>query len=136
MGRPRSASRRANFTRRVIRAKIDGRVEGGTAKRSTGSPIPKLLGRLRRLEFAVLYALGERSNFDVDSFKLSVLSLEADAQIQSRGRNLRRGEVQVPHEGGTGRKAARETEDIRRPASGDEDGELSPFPPGEPDEGP
>ncbi len=135
MGRRASASRRAPFTRRVKAARIDGRREGGSAKRSKTSSMSLFLGRLRRLEFAMLYVMGERSKFDVDSFKDAVLLLEADAQIESRGRNVQRSEIQVPYEGGLEGEAARAAGDFRGLASGHEDGDISPFPPGEPDEG-
>ncbi len=129
-----SASRTIPFTRRVKREKIPGRSEGGPTKSATS--FARLLGRLRRLEFAVIYLGGNRRDFQFDKFTEDVLSLEADAQIESRGGNLRRGEVQVPHEGGTAGKTPRAAENLRRSESGDEDGELSPFPPGEPDEPP
>ncbi len=133
MARKRSASRKVPFTRSVSRDKITGgRGRGRHGNRVEAAPL--LLGRLRRLEFAVLYLCGDAREFDIAKFCKSVLSLEADAKIESRGRNVRGGEVQVPHEGGTKWKAPRASENLRRPESGDEDGELSPFPPGEPDE--
>ncbi len=134
MGRRASASRRAPFTRRVKAARIDGRTEGGSPKGSKKSSISFLLSRLRRLEFAVLYLCGENRQFDLDRFVKDVLSLEADAKIESRGRNVRRGEIQVPHEGSTPGETAREAEDFRGLASGHEDGDASPFSPGAPDE--
>ncbi len=75
-------------------------------------------------------------DFDLDRFSEDVLRLEADAVKESRGGNVRGGEVQVPHEGSTPGEASREAKNLRGPESGNEDGELSPFPPGEPDEDP
>ncbi len=131
MGSKRSASRTPSFTRRVKRDILTGGREGTTSPMSKAAPL--LLGRLRRLEFAVLYLGGAVGrDFDWTRFEKSVILLEADAKIESRGRNLRRSEVQVPHEGGTRREAERAPEDLRRPESGD--GQSSPFAPGPPDQ--
>ncbi len=132
MARKRSASRNVPWTRSVKRDKIGGGLREGRRSASSTS-FARLLGRLRRLEFAMLYVMGERLKFDVDSFKDAVLSLEADAQIESRGGDVRGSEVQVPHEGRVIRKAARAAKNIRRSASRNES-EASPFPPGPPDE--
>ncbi len=137
MGRnKRSASRNVPWTRSVQRANIKGWTREGRHGNRVDASFAGFLRRLRRLEFAVLHLSGNASRFDLDQFVLDVLSLEADAQIESRGRNVRRGEVQVPHEGGTTGETPREAENLRRPEGGDEDGEISPFPPGEPDENP
>ncbi len=134
--RKRSASREVSFTRSIKRDRIKGRQrEGRPARRATTS-YAGVLGRLRRLEFAVLALMGVYRKFDLDQFAKDVLSLEADAQIESRGGHVRRGEVQVPYERGTSGQTPREAENLRRSESGDEEGELSPFPPGEPDEEP
>ncbi len=136
MARKRSASRSVPFTRSVNRDKLKGGRGRGRHGNRVDASFAGFMRRLRRLEFALLHLLGHDSKFDVDKFVESVIRLEADAKIESRGRNLRGGEVQVPHEGGTQWKAPRASKNLRRPESGDEDGELSPFPPGEPDENP
>ena len=135
-GNKRSASRNVPWTRSVPRGNIQGRTRGGRHGNRVDASFAGFLRRLRRLEFAVLHLSGNAPRFDMDKFARDVLSLEADAQIESRGRNVRGSEVQVPHERGTTGEASREAENLRRPESGDEDGELSPFPPGEPDENP
>ncbi len=136
MGRSkRSASKNVPWTRSVRRDKIKGRTREGRHGNRVDASFAGFLRRLRRLEFGVLALMGHGpKDFDLDRFAKDVLSLEADAQIQSRGGNVRRGEVQVPYEGYTDREAARAAKNLRRPESGDEDGESSPFPPGEPDE--
>ncbi len=131
MVRRSSASRRGPFTRSVKRDILTGGRDGTASEGGRNSSFARLLSRLRRLEFAMLYVMGERANFNVDSFRDSVLSLEADAAIESRGRNVRGSKVQVPHEGGASRQAARAPKNIRRPES--RDGEPSPFAPGPPD---
>ncbi len=130
MGRKSSASRTVAFTRSVKRDKIPGRTRGGRHAKRVDASFAGFLRRLRRLEFGVLHLAGEIPRFDMDKFKQDVLSLEADAQIESRGRNVRRGEVQVSHEGRARRQAEGASQDIRRPESGD--GESSPFAPGPP----
>ncbi len=128
MARKRSASRTPAFTRKVKRDILTGGRDGTTSPMSKAATL--LLGRLRRLEFAVIHLGGGMMKFDFAQFERNVLSLEADAQIESRGRNLRGGAVQVPHEGGTGRQVERAAQNIRRSASGH--GEPSPFAPGPP----
>ncbi len=135
--RKSSASRATPFTRSVKRDKLPGRPRGGRHAERVDASFAGFLRRLRRLEFGVLALMGHGPrDFDLDRFAQDVLSLEADAKKASRGRHVRGSEVQVPHEGDLDRKAARKAKNLRRPESGDEDGESSPFPPGEPDETP
>ncbi len=135
MGRSKqSASRTVPFTRSVKRDRIPGRTRGGRHAERVDASFAGFLRRLRRLEFAVVALVKLDRKFDFDSFVRDVLLLEADAVEKSRGGNLRGSEVQVPHEGGAKRKAARAAKDLRGSESGDEDGEISPFPPGAPDD--
>ncbi len=135
--RKQSASRATPLKRSFKRDNLPGRTRGGRHAERVDASFAGFLRRLRRLEFGVLALMGHGpKDFDLDRFVESVLSLEADAKIESRGRNVRGGEVQVPHEGRAQRKTARKAKNLRRPESGNEDGESSPFPPGDPDEDP
>ncbi len=138
MGRgKRSASRSTPFTRSVKRANLPGRPRGGRHAQRVDASFAGFLRRLRRLEFGVLALMGRGAkDFDLDRFYNDVISLEADAKIESRGGDVRGSEVQISHEGDLDRKASRKAKNLRRSESGDEDGESSPFPPGEPDEKP
>ncbi len=133
MAKRKSASRvSGNSTKSVPRDILQGGRGRARRRRSRDHMVP-LLRRLRRVEFALAFLGGklDLKDFDFDEYCQSVISLEADAKIESRGRNLRGGEVQVPHEGGTVRQAARATKDFRRP-TGRNESEASPFSPGPP----
>ncbi len=132
----RSASKSVPWTRSIQRDKIPGRTRGGRHAERVDASFAGFLRRLRRLELGVVAMVRLDRKFDLERFCDDVLLLEADAVEKSRGRNVRGSEVQVPHEGGAKRKAARAAKNLRGPESGDEDGEISPFPPGEPDEYP
>jgi len=135
MGRDkRSASKSVPWTRSVPRDKIKGRTREGRHAKRVDASFAGFLRRLRRLEFAVVALVKLDRKFDFDRFVKDVLLLEADAVEISRGGNLRGGEVQVSHEGGASGQAARASQNLRGSESGNVDGEISPFPPGAPDD--
>ncbi len=101
----RSASRTSAWTRTVKR----DTVKGGRGRGPKVPPAtPALFGRLRRLEFAMLYVLGEAPrNFDVDSFKEAVLTLEKDAKTEQSRYSDEGSAIPLPHQGTPDREAAR-----------------------------
>ncbi len=131
--RNQSASRGAPFTVTVKSRTLPGRPRGGRHAKRVDASFAGFLRRLRRLEFGVLALLGKApKGFNLDQFVKDVLSLEADAKIESRGSTVRRGAIQVPLEG-TGRGQGEGTpSDPERLESGGED---SPFPPSPPTQG-